>query len=210
MYTNEKFQSYDLYIRLFCDKGNRLFDLTQLNDVLTHNANLIKRYAYTVQDEDFHFYVHRVYAPEKSFESVTPAHVRLKLEFLPQCPQSISNVAGWFNIPEEEVCPIRGRFEDSILALTFEGAPTKEKFSSEGITANFDVQCVIDYAIEQAKLEYTFFRILYGNDRRLLPCSEVERIRNRLLQKTQPFFDSPHGKEELEYWISDTLFNTPF
>lgn len=209
MNTYEKFPSCDLYIKLFDDNGKRLFDSEKLNNILTQKANLIKHYAYTVQDEDIHFYVHRVYAPEESFGYVTPAHIRMNLQFLPQCPQCIPDVASWFHISEEDVCPIWGRCDNSILALTFEGAPTKEKFSPEGITANFDVQSAINYAIEQKKLEYTFDRMLYGNDRRLLPCSEVEKIRNRLLQKTQPFFDSPYGKVELDDWIWQTLFNPP-
>lgn len=210
MYICERFPSCDVYINLFDDKGERLFDLAHLNEVLAQKANIIKRYAYAVVSEDENSFPHRVYAPEESAQYVNSTYIYMILQFLPQCPQCKPNVASWFNIPEEKVYPHRDRFDNYILYLTNVGVSAEEKALPEGITANFDVQSAINYAIEQKKLEYIFESILCGDDRRLFSCSEVEKIRNRLLSKTQPFFDSPDGQGELESWISHVLYNTPF
>lgn len=206
MYDNEVYCIFQVYIRQVSEDGRTRFELEKLTSILNREDYHVQSFAYAVQEDDVHLHINRVMAPERSGSIVIPAHIRLFLRLGSQYPQCDATIAKWFGVSEEDVFPFRGCWHNAVLALTCEGDPAKGKFSAEGITANFDVQSAIDYAIELKKLEYIFGRMLYGNDRRMLPCSEVERIRNRLLTKTQPFFDSPYGKAELDDWIFESVF----
>lgn len=197
---------YKVHIRLKDSDGNKVMDIDRLNSILTAKSNHIIRYAYTVQAEDINWYIHRVYAPEDSGGMVIPAHIDLVIEYA-AAPQSPFVVAKQFGVSIDDMRSFTwGDWKDAILSLTFNGEPSNEKFSPDGITASFDVQYVIEEAIEDNKMECAVHKMLHGNDNHMFPCSEVEKLRLRILKKTQAFFDTPDGQALFDDWIFNKFF----
>lgn len=108
-------------------------DFEHLNKETLEKAldnNAIKDYAYIIHDKDL---------KEDGTTKYKHYHISLRFKY----SQDTKNVAKWFNVSENFVSKIKGRYEDSLLYLIHANAPEKYQYSIEEVKSNFNYVDVI-------------------------------------------------------------------
>ena len=108
-------------------------DLEHLNKETLEKAldnNAIKDYAYIIHDKDL---------KEDGTTKYKHYHISLRFKY----SQDTKNIAKWFNVSENFVSKIKGKYEDSLLYLTHANAPEKYQYSIEEVKSNFNYLDII-------------------------------------------------------------------
>ncbi|WP_349952617.1 Rep family protein, partial [Bacteroides finegoldii] len=99
-------------------------DLIHITNVLNEKS-CIKDYALITHDKDV----------KEDGTPVAP-HLHLMMRFSEV--QDTKYIAKWFNVGEQYLCKIKGRFADALMYLTHENAPEKYQYSEDDVISNFD------------------------------------------------------------------------
>lgn len=127
-----------------CEIMQQLAYLTeeQIERGLDHNA--IKDYAYILHDKD----------EDKDGQLKAP-HWHICIRFKDSVPTA--SICSWFNISENYINKIKGRFADALAYLTHKNAPDKYQYLDEQVKSNFEfmreVETVSSRAIDRARRE---------------------------------------------------------
>ena len=96
------------------------YDIGTLDDTLTNGA--IKNYAFILHDKDenrkdhYHIFIRTIDTRNSEY------------------------VAKWFNVKENQIEKVKGRFTDALRYLTHANAPTKFQYSPDLVKSNYDWQ----------------------------------------------------------------------
>jgi len=94
------------------------FDISKLDDILSNGQ--IKDYAYILHDQDS--------------ERKPHIHVMIRTGD----GRNSEYVAKWFDVAENNVGKIKGRFTDALRYLTHKNAPNKYQYGEDLVKSNFD------------------------------------------------------------------------
>lgn len=164
----------EIVSRLYNDDGEVLFDMDKLSEILEAKSHVIKNYAYIIHDKDLYTKADESSNPKHKAGEFKPAHIHLVLKFERSQPQKTKYICKWFNLAENFVSKINGSFEDAVLYLAHINAPDKAQYDVKNITANFDIQTVIDNADSKDKLSNIVDRILSGEIREYNKTTEID------------------------------------
>ena len=176
MRTLPSVRSCEIVSRLYNDEGEVLFDMEKLSDVLKAKSHIIKEYAFIIHDKDVYTEADERKNPDHKEGEFKPAHIHLLLRFERKQPQNTKFICKWFEVPENFVSKINSTFEDAVLYLAHINAPDKAQYDVEEITANFDIQSVIDNVENKSKLQEIISRILDGEIREYNKTIEIESM----------------------------------
>lgn len=120
-----------------CEIMQQLSYLTeeQIEKGLDHNA--VKDYAYILHDKD----------EDKDGQLKAP-HWHICIRFKDSVPTA--SICSWFNIPENYINKIKGRFADALAYLTHKNAPDKYQYLDEQVKSNFEFQREVETASSRA------------------------------------------------------------
>lgn len=114
----------------------------QVEKALDHSR--IKDYAYILHDKD-----------EKEDGTLKAPHWHILLRFKDSVPTE--SICSWFNITDNYINKIRGRFGDALAYLTHKNAPGKHQYLDEEVKSNFDfrkeVEATKSKAIDKVRRE---------------------------------------------------------
>ena len=164
----------EIVSRLYNDDGEVLFDMDKLSEILEAKSHVIKNYAYIIHDKDLYTKADESRNPKHKAGEFKPAHIHLVLKYERSQPQKTKYICKWFNLAENFVSKINGSFEDAVLYLAHINAPDKAQYDVKNITANFDIQTVIDNADSKDKLSNIVDRILSGEIREYNKTTEID------------------------------------
>lgn len=164
----------EIVSRLYNDDGEVLFDMDKLSEILEAKSHVIKNYAYIIHDKDLYTKADESRNPKHKAGEFKPAHIHLVLKFERSQPQKTKYICKWFNLAENFVSKINGSFEDAVLYLAHINAPDKAQYDVKNITANFDIQTVIENADSKDKLSNIVDRILSGEIREYNKTTEID------------------------------------
>ena len=148
--------------------------MDKLSEILEAKSHVIKNYAYIIHDKDLYTKADESSNPKHKAGEFKPAHIHLVLKFERSQPQKTKYICKWFNLAENFVSKINGSFEDAVLYLAHINAPDKAQYDVKNITANFDIQTVIDNADSKDKLSNIVDRILSGEIREYNKTTEID------------------------------------
>lgn len=169
-------RSCEVVTRLQDDNGNVFLDMDRLKQVLYERSNCIKEYAYIIHNQDTYTAEEETRNPCHKEGALKPPHIHLLMRFERKQPQQFSSVAGWFDLETQCISKIKGRWEDAVLYLTHKNAPSKFQYSPEEVIANFNVQTIIDHAMERKKLDTILNKILSGEIREYNKTIEIDNL----------------------------------
>lgn len=157
--------------------GNILFDLDNMRLIL-ETKKCIKHYSYIIHDKDCYTSQDEAKNPEhKAGEPKTP-HVHLLLRFHDNQPQNTKYIAKWFDLSENFVNRICGKWEDAVAYQTHRNAPDKYQYSpEEEVHCNFDYIAVCEQR-DNAKnpLKEAIEKILSGEIREYNKTIEIDNL----------------------------------
>ena len=137
----------EIVTRLNDDDGNVLFDIQKMEVVLAEKAHVVNQWCFIIHDKD-------TYSAEEAAETgheegtIKPPHIHLLLRF--KDPQHLSNIAKWFDIGENFIEKVKGRWEDALKYLIHVNAPDKYQYSIEEVVTNFDYEGALKAIEEKA------------------------------------------------------------
>ncbi len=169
-------RSCEIVSRLYNDDGEMLFDLNALPDILDGKSNAIQEWAYCIHNKDVYTEEDEKRTPEHKSGTLKPEHIHLVLRFKRNQPQNTEYIAKWFNIPENFVSKIRGKFEDAVLYLIHKNAPEKFQYDISEVVANFKVETYIENCENQSKLSQIIKDILSGEIREYNKTIEIDSM----------------------------------
>lgn len=102
----------------------KLLDIHNMVKVINEKS-CIKDFAYIDHNKDV-----------KEDGTPVESHVHLMLRFSEV--QDTKYIAKWFNVPENQLCKIKGKFADALCYLTHENAPDKYQYDESEVVSNFD------------------------------------------------------------------------
>lgn len=113
----------------------RMYDITQQLKYMNYSKEEIiqilekknvKDWAIMVHDKDVH-------------EDGTPVepHYHIAVRF--ENARSSAHIAKWFDVPEQQVQRVQGRWQDILKYLTHENSPKKFQYAEEDVICNFDL-----------------------------------------------------------------------
>lgn len=105
-------------------------DMELVKKVL-EDKRAIKDYAYIIHDKD-----------KKEDGTVKSPHIHLMMRFSEV--QDTRYIAKWFNVGENYLCKVKGRFADALEYLTHKNAVEKYQYSESEVVSNFDFKKEID------------------------------------------------------------------
>ena len=165
MASSISIRSCEVVTRLNDDKGNPIINMDKIKEVLAEKKNCIRNYAYIIHDKDSFSAEEESKNPAHKAGTLKPAHVHVILRFKANQPQRIHSVATWFNLEDNFVSKIFGRWDDAVLYLTHQNTPTKYQYSVDEVTSNFNIEEAIRKAKERFDLEAILEKILNGEIR---------------------------------------------
>lgn len=165
-------RSCEIVSRLVDDSEKVLFDMDNLEENLKRDC--IQYYSYIIHDQDTYSAEEEQACPEHTEGDLKPAHIHLLLKFF--SPQHYENIAKWFGVPTNFVNKIRSRWKNAVVYQIHRNAPEKYQYSIEEITANFDVQSMIDSFNEEQYLDETLEKILDGTIREYNKTREIDNM----------------------------------
>lgn len=169
-------RSCEIVTRLKNSDGETLFDVEKLPEILASKSNCIKEYAYIIHNMDLYTEADESRNPEHKAGTFKPEHIHLIMRFERNQPQQFSSISKWFNIPNNFVSTIHGKFEDAVLYLAHINAPDKAQYNIEDITANFNVETIINNIENKSKFQEIIKRILNGEIREYNKTLEIDNM----------------------------------
>lgn len=169
-------RSCEIVSRLKNNSGEILFDVEKLPEILADKSNCIKEYAYIIHNKDLYTEADESRNSEHKAGTLKPEHIHLIMRFERNQPQQFSSISKWFNIQDNFVSKIHGTFEDAILYLSHINAPDKAQYSIEDITANFNVETIINNIENKSKFQDIIKRILNGEIREYNKTLEIDNM----------------------------------
>lgn len=169
-------RSCEIVSRLKNDEGETLFDIDTLPQKLAEKSHIIRDYAYIIHDRDTYTEADESVNPKHKSGTFKPEHIHLYLRFKRNQPQKIKYIAKHFDIPENFISKIRGSFEDCIRYLVHDNAEDKFQYSISDVTANFNVETVIEHARNKNNLDDILQRILSGEIREYNKTLEIDNM----------------------------------
>lgn len=169
-------RSCEIVSRIKDDEGKLLFDLEKLPDILKSKSNCIKDFAYIIHNRDTYTFEDENRNPEHKANNPKPEHIHLLLRFQRNQPQQFSSIAKWFNIPDNFVSKIHGKFADALLYLIHLNAPDKYQYSPNEITANFNVETILSHIQAKNNLDEILVKILNGEIREYNKTLEIDNL----------------------------------
>lgn len=110
----------------------KYIDLDKMKKVLEEKKG-IRDWAYIIHDKDIN---------EKG--ELKEPHIHLALRF--HDPYDTKHVAQWFEVKENYVCKVKGKWADMLKYLTHKNALDKHQYDDEDVKSNFDFKSVIEKA----------------------------------------------------------------
>lgn len=169
-------RSCEIVSRLKNNSGEILFDVEKLPEILADKSNCIKEYAYIIHNKDLYTEADESRNSEHKAGTFKPEHIHLIMRFERNQPQQFSSISKWFNIPNNFVSTIHGKFEDAVLYLAHINAPDKAQYNIEDITANFNVETIINNIENKSKFQEIIKRILNGEIREYNKTLEIDNM----------------------------------
>ena len=169
-------RSCEIVSRLQDNDGNILFDMEQLPSIIADKSNCIKDYAYIIHNQDIYSSEDEKRNPEHQAGTTKSPHIHLIMRFVQNQPQQFDSIAGWFNIQQQFVSKIIGRWEDAVLYLTHQNAPEKYQYGVSDVVSNFNVQTIIDHAKDRKKLDHILTQILNGEIREFNKTLKIDNL----------------------------------
>lgn len=149
----------EIVSKLKDEQGQTLFDLDAAHQTIKKRP-CIEKYSFIIHDKDTYTVEEEKKDPSRKQGTLKPEHVHLLLKF--DAPQHFKNIASWFNIPENFINKIKGGWESAVIYQVHRNAPEKFQYSVDEVTANFDVQSVIEKFGQHNYLENILQKILSG------------------------------------------------
>ena len=169
-------RSCEIVSRLKNDCGEIIFDLEQLSKKLEEKSHIIREYAYIIHDKDRYTKDDELKNPKHKADTLKPEHIHLVLRFERSQPQNTKYIAKWFNLAENFVSKIKGKFEDSIRYLTHDNAKDKYQYNIDEVVSNFNVETIIEHAKNKSRLNDIVQRILSGDIREYNKTIEIDNM----------------------------------
>lgn len=139
----------EIVVPLKDDSGNTILDIKNMEKVLKDSR--IVNYCYIIHDKDTYSAEEEQVCPEHKEGDLKPVHIHLLLKL--NLPQYSEIVARWFQISKIFVSRIHNGWKNAVIYQLHRNAPEKYQYSIEEITANFDVQSMIDSVNQQIYVE---------------------------------------------------------
>lgn len=153
--------------------GNVLFDMSKLDSIF-EQKRCILLYSYIIHDKDTYTKEDEKRNPEHKEGMLKPAHIHLLLKF--DSPQHFDNIGKWFGVSANFVSKLIGGWESAVVYQVHRNAPDKYQYSIDEVTANFNVQAVIDKSNQKQYLEKILEDILDGTIREYNKTKEIDQL----------------------------------
>ncbi|MBQ9198688.1 MAG: hypothetical protein IJ141_00730 [Lachnospiraceae bacterium] len=157
--------------------GNTLFDINNMKLILV-SKKCIKDYCYIIHDKDTYTDKDEEANAEHKVGELKPAHIHLLIRFQDNQPQDSKYISKWFNISENFVNKIKGKWQDALRYQCHINAPKKYQYSVDEITCNFDYQSAIEKKSnnKDSEVDDILMRILSGNIREYNKTLEIDNM----------------------------------
>lgn len=169
-------RSCEIVTRLNDDDGNILFDMDKLPFILAQKADAVKDFAYIIHDRDTYTVKDEEKDSTHKAGTLRHPHIHLIMRFERNQVQQFKSIGGWFGLDSQFVSKVKRRWEDAVLYLMHLNAPSKYQYSPEEVTANFNVQTIVDHAVERKKLDFILTQILNGEIREYNKTLEIDNL----------------------------------
>lgn len=157
-------------------EGKELFDMNKMKLILA-SKKCIKNYSYIIHDKDTYTKSDEEKNELHKEGTLKPAHIHLLLRFEDNQPQDTKYIAKWFNLSENFVQRINGRWLDAVMYQTHKNSPQKYQYSPQEVLCNFDYVATIE-ACENEKnpLSEALNGILSGHIREYNKTLEIDNL----------------------------------
>ena len=171
----DSIRSIEIVTQLWDDDGNPYFDMENMARVLEEKKHCIREWAWIIHDQDRYTAKDEKKNPEHKANTLKSEHIHLIIRFQRDQPQHRKDVAKWFGLAANFLENIRGRWEDGVRYLVHANAPEKFQYDVDEVTANFDVQSVID-SDDTNYLQSVLDAILNGDIREYNKTIEIDNM----------------------------------
>ncbi len=176
IYIPKTIRACEIVSRLKNDKDETIINIEELPKNLADKANCIKEYAYIIHNKDIYTTEDEAKNPEHKAGTLKPEHIHLIIRFKRNQPQQFTSIAKWFDIPQNFVSNIHGKFTDAILYLTHANAPDKYQYNADEIVSNFNVETIIEHEKNKSVLDEVLQKILSGEIREYNKTLEIDNL----------------------------------
>lgn len=107
-----------------------------INKVLEKKEKAIQNYAYILHDKDIYLNDKEAKENNKSIGDYKNPHWHIMLRF--HKPYHFKHICQWFNVEENFVSRIKGRFSDALMYLTHNNRKDKHQYKDHEVISNFD------------------------------------------------------------------------
>lgn len=149
----------------------KFLDIVNLSNVINEKS-CIKDFAFIEHNKDV-----------KEDGAPVEPHVHLMLRF--NEVQDTKYIAKWFNVPENCLCKIKGKFADALCYLTHENAPNKHRYDEAEVVSNFDFKKEKEKKSSNLRKEEIINKIVSGEIREYnyyeyITISEYDKYRKSI------------------------------
>lgn len=163
----------EIVSNLYDKEEKILFDMGELDSILAQKTCILQ-YSYIVHDKDTYTKEDEKRNPEHKAGTLKPPHIHLLLKF--NSPQHFENIGKWFGLSENFVSKLLGGWNSAVVYQIHRNAKEKYQYSIDEVTANFDVQAIIDNYSKKAYLEKILNGILDGTIREYNKTKEIDNL----------------------------------
>lgn len=159
------------------DEEKILFDMDKLPLILA-SRKCIKDYAYIIHDKDVYTDEDEGRNPIHKSGTLKPSHVHILLRFYDNQPQDTKYVCKWFNLAENFVNKIKGKWEDAVMYQTHLNSPEKYQYSPDEVHCNFDYVALTESSKKDKinPLQEAIEGILSGRIREYNKTLEIDNV----------------------------------
>lgn len=111
-------------------------NMSEINKVLEKKDKAIQNYAYILHDKDTYINDKEAKENNKSIGDYKNPHWHIMLRFYQ--PHHFKHICQWFNVEENFVSRIKGRFSDALMYLTHNNRKDKHQYKDHEVISNFD------------------------------------------------------------------------
>ena len=108
----------------------RICEIVQQIEYMKYNKEEIEKILIEKNVKDYAFILH-------DKDDGVKAHYHIALRF--DTPRKSDQIAKWFDVPENCIAKVKGKWKDILKYLTHENAKEKYQYSEEDVTCNFDL-----------------------------------------------------------------------
>lgn len=175
MKKNTTIRQCDIVTNLKDENGNILFNLDKLDSILAQKTTTcVTHYCYIIHDKDVYAEDDENKNPLHKAGTLKAPHIHLLLKF--NSPQHFENIAKWFNIPANFVGKLHFGWKSAVVYQLHRNVPTKHQYELEELTANFDVQTILDNYDKGNYLDTILEKILNGTIREYNKTLEIDNL----------------------------------